>query len=345
MVNIVGLYQSLLLDASYSGIPFGMIDSREEVGRRVLRFLFPAIDAPAFQDLGQTDGEISVAGLLVGDDYVEQAATLRAAFLTPGPATLQHPWLGHVQVMLAPGRGPTFSWRQDELRVTRFHATFLRYAPEQPTVLDTLGRLYAALDSLRAQADALLAAILAPVALTIAAIGAVESFAGDMVAEWTSAVGAITSIPSAITGAISGLVGVIGLPLDTTYAGAVGTALAGPSAAIAAGAAPVLPAAVAPSGSTTPPVALDPRACTTAILAGIASMAATAPAAGAVSLATIGLAAQALALADAIATASNIPFDSQQEAMQWGAQLRAALSAAATSAAAGLAGSKSKPYR
>ncbi len=331
MVDIVGLYQGLLLDAAFAGIPFAMLDSRQEPGRRVIRFLFPGADVPAFQDLGQLDESIDITGLIVADDYVEQAQLLRAAMLAPGPATLLHPWLGEIRVMQTPGKPPSFAFRQDELRVARFQASFVRFAPPPKPTLDTLGKLLLALDNLQAEADALLASILAPVALTIAAVNAVESFAATMIGTWTQALGALVGAPAELASAVTGLGGVVGLGLDLSYGATVGAILGAPSAAVGAAAAPALPAAVAPGGPSTAPVPIDPRAATSAILTAVAG-AAPAPSASSTAVA-IALAAQALAVADAVSTAAQIPFDSQQEAMQWAQQLAATLSAVTALAA------------
>src|SRR5882757_9166886 len=98
-MDIIGLANSLL-DATFRGIPFSILDSRHEVGRRLQRFLFPGRDESAFQDLGAADGSIRITGLISGDDYVHQAQRLHTAFRLPGPATLVHPWLGDLVVLL-----------------------------------------------------------------------------------------------------------------------------------------------------------------------------------------------------------------------------------------------------
>ena len=332
MVDIVGLYSELLLDASFAGIPFCMPDSRHAPGRRVVRFMFPGADVPQFQDLGQNDEEISVTGLIVSDDYIEQAQLLRAAMLTPGPNTLQHPWLGEIMVMLAPGRAPSFSFSQSELRVARFQVSFVRYAPPPPPTPDTLGALLLTLDQLRSAGDALLADILAPAAMTIAAISAVEQFAGDWIGTWTQAVGALVDAPASIAAGIAGLGGVDALTTNSTYQTNVATALSAPSSAVLAAAAPAQAAAVAPSGAVTPATPLDARAATTAILAAVTG--ATPAATATTPATTVALAAQALAVADAVQTSTAIAFTSQQEATEWAQLLTAALTAATTLAAA-----------
>lgn len=332
MVDIVGLYEELLLDASYAGVSFGIIDGSDETGRRVQRFLFPGIDAAQFQDLGQLDGEIQVHGLLVGDDYVHQAERMRAAFRLPGPRTLVHPWLGRLSVV--PTRPANFSFSQDKLRVAAFTATFWRFVPAQPPAVDTLNALLDALDNLRSEAEQLLAAVLAPVALAIAVIGAVQSLAAQMVGVWNTVVSNLANplLALGISNPLALLGGVGLFAADATYAGNVGAAFGGVSAAIAATSAPVLPAAVAPNAPTTAPAAVDGRISAQAILGGVAALAAATP--GGAAGPAIAAAAQCLALADAVGAASGIAFTSQQEARSWAASLDAALVTAAASALA-----------
>lgn len=103
------------------------------------------------------------------------------------------------------------------------------------------------------------------------------------------------------------------------------------SAAIAGTSTPEIPAAVAPGGSTATPAAVDGRITANLILGAAATMtaASTTPAAQQ----AVTLAAQALALADAVSAASDIAFESQQEAATWQQNLTTALSGAAMQAA------------
>lgn len=120
--DIQGLYDSLLT-ASFRGVNFSIIDARHEVGRRCQRFLFPGTDQTVFQDYGALDGPIHITGLISGDDYTHQAWRLHTAFRTAGPATLVHPWLGGLKVVLA--KPATISFSHAELRIMRFEAEFL----------------------------------------------------------------------------------------------------------------------------------------------------------------------------------------------------------------------------
>lgn len=114
-----------LLPASYRGISFHVPDTSTQVGRRVAEHLFPGIDQAAYDDFGLATQTIQVEGLLVSDSYIAQAQALKAAFETPGPGTLIHPWLGPMQVIMEETAEISFAAHQ--LRVVRFSATFKRY--------------------------------------------------------------------------------------------------------------------------------------------------------------------------------------------------------------------------
>lgn len=333
MIDIIGLYEGAALQATYAGIGFWMVDSRDEAGRRLLRFLFPGQDLVQSQDLGLADGTIAITGLYVGDDYQHVAARLRAAFRSPGPATLLHPWLGEILVEQAPGRLASFSFRHDDLRVVRFTATFCFYTPPQPPAPDTLTDLLDALEDLRTQATVLLATVLAPIAVTLMAVGYVERFAGSIAITWQTLVGNAQdpTVAAAAVAPIAALGVVDALPVDGTYPTTVAAALGAPSAAIGATSTPVMQAAVAPGGSLTPPTPVDGRVTAGLMLSALATIATKAsdgppgP--------TVATAAQMLVLADAVSAAADIGFTSQQEALQWQGKLNAALDAAAAQAA------------
>lgn len=334
MIDVISDYQPYLLPASIAGISFWMVDSRDDPGRRVVRFLFPGQDQADFQDLGADQGEIRITGLYVGDDYIQAAAQLRSALRdTSGPWTLQHPWLGELQVVQAPGRRPEISFKQDELRVVRISASFAPYSAPIMPAPDTLADLLCAAANLRTDAQGLLSAVLAPVAITLSAVAYVENFCAALVTTWTTlvanAANALVAPAAAIALAALGLVDT--LALDSTFPATLAAALGGISAAIAGTTTPIRPAVVAPGGATAAPAPVDGRITAGLILSAVATMAThnsdAAPGP------TIAVAAQMLALADACTAASDIVFDSQQEAMQWLGNLRTALTTATTQAA------------
>lgn len=114
-----------LLPASFRGISFFVPDASTEVGRRVAEHLFPGVDAAAYDDFGLAPELIDIEGMIVGDDYIQQAQALKSAFNTAGPGTLVHPWFGPMSVIMEQSAEISFS--AFELRVVRFSATFKRY--------------------------------------------------------------------------------------------------------------------------------------------------------------------------------------------------------------------------
>ncbi len=142
-----------LLPGSFRGITFSMPDTSSSVGRRVVEYLFPGVDAADYDDFGLSPNEISVTGLILGDDYKLQATALQAAFETPGPATLIHPWLGPMMVIMAqPGQ---ISFSEKELRLVRFTATFKRLPLTGSSAIGGLSGLISAIDTVVSVASAL----------------------------------------------------------------------------------------------------------------------------------------------------------------------------------------------
>jgi prophage DNA circulation protein len=339
LFSIIGLYEELLLEGSYRGIGFAYVSSEDEPGRRILAFLFPGQDVTDFQDVGQWDGDIVVNGILSGDDYAHQADRLRTAFQTPGPATLVHPWLGTLQVELAPNRQPRIRFDHETLRICTFTLVVRRYTPRQPPAVDTLQALLDGLSDLRTQAYALLASVLAPVALTLSSVTQVEALAGEIFTTFSTLVQSVVNpdVLGVLAGPLAAL-GTIGdLTPDDTYAGNVGAMLAAPSAAVAATSMPLIPAAVAPGGSVTTPTPVDAVTTTNLLLSAITATGATTLTSAPIVIPpgpSLILCAQTLILADAITTASDIAFDSAQGAVTWRDTIAAALDAAASAAAA-----------
>ena len=169
----------------------------------------------------------------------------------------------------------------------------------------------------------MLAQVLAPVVMTLAAIGAVERFCQSAATTWlslTSGIGAnplagfgglgvttptvyADTITPAAAAPIAALSTVPALPTDATFAPAVCGLLSSVSGAAAATSNPVVPAAVAPGGSTAAPVAVDGphhRQRDPARGRRDGPLFATTPAPGP----ALAVVAQSLALADAVTAAS-----------------------------------------
>lgn len=324
-----------LFEASWRGIEFHMADPKHEVGRRVERSFFPGKDTTAHEDLGALDGSISVNGLIIGEDYVRRARALEAAFRQPGPGTLVHPWIGELQVVLA--KAAQIRFNDQELRVARFEAVFEPWNERDPAPQDTLGKLLAQVDAVKAQVRGLLRQALAPLMLPLAAISAVQGYADAARSTWSGLLaggrGAGAILAALPTTAFSGLSGVGGLAIDSGWADEVTDRLDAVPAGISAAAAPIDVPMVSPAAeATVAALPIDARAATELLLAAAPGLALTLldPAPGP----ALALAGQAQAMAAAVATASGIPFESRQDAVAWRIRIDGALGRLAGDAAA-----------
>lgn len=353
MVDIVGFYNSLL-QATFGGVPFNVVDTTEEAGRRIVRFLFPGVDEAEFQDLGTDEGPISLRGLLVGEDYIAQKKAMQAVFKKAGPYQLVHPWLGTLQVVLVDGQRPRFLLSARELQVCRFEVQVYVFTPPaaQTGFLNTLAQLELKLDKLTSDGEAWLAAAMAPAVGAVAAFGYIQSWLGNAVAIFVNAVTLTRSageIGPAVAGTFIGLANAIGTSTDISSGGSssssTATAETFPATASAAvtalmaawsgSATPLVPSAVAPGGTTTAAPAADPADVVTTLLASMPGIRALAT--GPAPAPALSAAMQAVLAAAAVQAATSIDYASQQDAKAQEATLFAALDqaigAAATAAA------------
>jgi prophage DNA circulation protein len=331
-MQILDLY-STLLTAQFSGIPFSVIDTSQEVGRRVMRFVYPGIDDASYQDLGADDGAITLRGMLVGQDYLAQMRSLMAACRTAGPYTLVHPWLGNQQVIFVPGSRPRFSLVSTELLICRFEMQLYPYNPQAQAGQDTLSQLETQLDALTADAKNWMTNVMSPAVNVLGAFGYVQSWVtsvGTIFNQVIATTGSAGEIGAAAAAAISNLAVPTSAPSSTWAATTTADVLAVP-AAIAGACSPSVPSAVAPGGATTAAAAADPTDTINTLLAAVAPIlsGASANAPGP----ALAAALQAVVVGAAVQAASNINYTSQQQAQAEAAILYAAIDAAAVSAA------------
>ncbi|MDP3408187.1 DNA circularization N-terminal domain-containing protein, partial [Bosea sp. (in: a-proteobacteria)] len=130
-----------LMPAAWRGRRFWMVNAQHSVGRRIQQVLFPGLDLKTHDDAGPLDGPFRISGLVIGDDYVEQAKALHTAFRQAGPATLLHPWWGPVRCVLF--RPASIEFDVKELRVARIDAEFDPVGPGLPVVATFTGALSA----------------------------------------------------------------------------------------------------------------------------------------------------------------------------------------------------------
>lgn len=170
-----------LMPAAYRGITFHVVDSRHEVGRRILLTWFPGMDTPAGEDFGRLDGPIDLRALIVGEDYIARALALQGAFQSSGIGTLLHPWLGEKRVLMERPAQLTFTDRQ--LGVLWFDASFTPVEVSRVPVVDTASMVLSAADSLVSAAGSFASGLMdgtMAVATQAQAHAAASSIAGVM---------------------------------------------------------------------------------------------------------------------------------------------------------------------
>lgn len=247
-----------LLPGSYRGITFSMPDTSSAVGRRVVEYLFPGVEAADYDDFGLAPTEISVTGLILGDDYKLQAIALQAAFETPGPATLIHPWLGPMMViMMQPAQ---ISFSEKELRLVRFTATFKKLPLSAGLSIGGLSGLITAIGTVVSVASAL-----AGVVGTILSATRTKSVTRSTRIV-TSAIGAVTA-PSGSARALPQLKAAIGASIPSSPADfdtlIQSTSTLINTASIAAAVAPAAEANIAPSPTALSLMAIGMTVCET----------------------------------------------------------------------------------
>lgn len=230
-----GLFSRFATLASLGGVSFAIIDSREEIGRRINRVLFPDLptNRQIFQDFGQIDSPITVSGVIVGDDYVVRAERMRRVLGRPGSLTLLHPWWGRLRVRLvAPA---TIRFSEQEIRVAHFQAQLVR-DPGLPAGSGFFGSLFDSVNTLLTDADGLLdecqtaiAGVLSAVSLPLSLINSVSSLISQGHGIWDSlTVRSPEPVKYGIVSAQATMNSGVVAPrqnLDGTYAGSVATAL------------------------------------------------------------------------------------------------------------------------
>lgn len=94
-----------LIDASFRGVPFKVLKTTTEGGRRSVLHQFPFDDIPYWEDMGKEAGTYNINGFVVGSlandfNYFGDRDKLKKALEEAGAAQLNHPFLGILQVGL-----------------------------------------------------------------------------------------------------------------------------------------------------------------------------------------------------------------------------------------------------
>lgn len=215
---------SLLLPASWRGIPFHVEAHELTFGRRLVRHKYAERDTEGVQDLGREGRDMSVDAYVIGDDYMAVRDQLIQACEKKGEGLLVHPYFGEVLARLARGRQTE---RNEEGRMARFALEFVEAgALTFPTILPTLevgpdaantaaGELFA--DSFLADVTALandisgfITDMLDTIATGVGYLAGAVGFVASVVA-LGAVVGTLLATPALLFGAILAAVGVLAL--------------------------------------------------------------------------------------------------------------------------------------
>jgi prophage DNA circulation protein len=117
-------YKEKLRPASFRGVPFGVLESETEGGRRTQVYEFPEKDVPYVEDLGKKARVYNITAFVCGtlvSDYMDQRDNLTDALEQEGPGTLVHPYLGELSLQVM-----TFRVREtkDDGGMASFSITF-----------------------------------------------------------------------------------------------------------------------------------------------------------------------------------------------------------------------------
>ena len=87
-----------LLDASFRGVTFSVLSTRDQVERAQVRHEYPYRDGAEIEDMGRRPRRVELRAVCWGDDYEDDLADLIDALDTSGPGELIHPVFGSVTV-------------------------------------------------------------------------------------------------------------------------------------------------------------------------------------------------------------------------------------------------------
>lgn len=97
-------FESSLIDASFRGVPFHVIDNSIKAGLRIAEHQYPYRNTPYSEPMGKAARQYTVTAFLTGDggDLQTQLNSLLDALENNTPGTLVHPMLGSLNVVALP---------------------------------------------------------------------------------------------------------------------------------------------------------------------------------------------------------------------------------------------------
>lgn len=139
--------------ASFRGVPFKVVSSDRQIGRRAVVHEYPQRDLPYTEDMGRKAREFTIEAIIIGPDYMAGRDKLEEALEAPGSGELVHPYRGRIQVVVSsPAR---ISESTAEGGMARFSINFTESGePVNPAPrADTGAAVVAAADEAQAEAE------------------------------------------------------------------------------------------------------------------------------------------------------------------------------------------------
>ena len=87
-----------LLDASFRGVTFAVMSTRDAVERAQVQHEYPYRDGAEIEDMGRRPRQVTLRAVFWGDDYEDDLADLVEQLDTPAPGELIHPVFGSLTV-------------------------------------------------------------------------------------------------------------------------------------------------------------------------------------------------------------------------------------------------------
>ncbi|KPA91400.1 Mu-like prophage DNA circulation protein [Pseudomonas asplenii] len=118
-----------LLDASFRGVPFDVVEESVQAERSLAQHGTPYQDGDAVEDLGQGARVYMMRAVLFGTNYEFELRTLLDALDTIGPGELVHPVYGSVAVV---SKGYTVHHGADRPDYAQVELNFVGHKPDEP---------------------------------------------------------------------------------------------------------------------------------------------------------------------------------------------------------------------
>lgn len=122
-------WKDSLLPASFRGVEFDCIDTRDTLSRDVAQYRYPYREGADVEDLGGKPVNTRMTAIFYGDDYETQLQTFITAINTPGNGELIHPVFGSFPKMQLLECG--IFQRATDVDTAHVELVFMAAAPDQ----------------------------------------------------------------------------------------------------------------------------------------------------------------------------------------------------------------------